>query len=133
MMRPPLSRTFFLAFVAICATVHLKAQCPATLSVSGPDANGAVTVVAGTTGECGTASLHLKLDGGTLADTDCANPAQCSLTSTIQASCMGAFDPTASLTHTVTLTTACARNGTDDQGHPICRPDTNGGSNTGSF
>ncbi|MDQ6802647.1 MAG: RHS repeat protein, partial [Acidobacteriota bacterium] len=46
---------------------------------------------------------------------------------------MGAFDPNASLTHTVTLTSACSHSGTDAQGHPICRPDNNGGSNTSSF
>src|SRR6266536_4397369 len=133
MTRPLLSRTFFVVFVALCATVRLNAQCPATLSVTGPDANGVVTVIAGTTGECGTGSVHLKLDGGTLADADCPNPAQCSLTTTIQAGCMGAFDPSASMTHTVSLTTACSHNGTDEQGHPICRPDTAGGSNTSSF
>jgi len=105
------------SIVVIAFRVH--AQCPATLSVLGPDANGIVTVISGTSGSCGTTSLHLTLDGGNLDETTCQST-QCQRTTTIDAKCLGAYDGGASLTHVVGLTTTCSTGG------PVCVSAPNG-------
>ena len=96
-------RTFlFIATLAILTTIAdpLWAQCPASLSVSGPDANGMLTVSASTQGACGDTELDLTLDGG-LLDTRYCRDTVCSYANTLFVACLKAG------AHTIGLTAKC--------------------------
>src|SRR5437867_12244143 len=104
------ARTFLLlAMVGIFWFIAspLHAGCPANLSVTGPDANGMVTVIASTTGQCdGASELDLTLDGAPWDQRNCPGK-DCSYSNTFFAACMKAG------AHTIALTAKCPNQFTD--------------------
>jgi hypothetical protein len=90
-----------------------NAQCPANLSVTGPDANGAVTITASTTGPCNGSRLVLWRDGLPLIDQNCSLPT-CSVTTYDDAKCLSPGSHNVTLKAFCTTGTQCEMHDTID-------------------
>ena len=108
-------------FIALFAA-ELRAGCPVSVIVTGPDDHGVVTLTANSHGECGASTVAIDLDGSRIDSKECTNASDCTLVTSLSALCMKSGP------HVVTATGGCQHK--DSTG---CPWDPAGGSATSSF